>query len=248
MRTSELVITSLRAIEEALENPRDIIRLVVTTDPLRPRVERIVAKAHAVGIRVVYVDPQRLRQYTKERSTQVVLLTAFRPIPSFEEIIARTADDRAFWVMLWKVTNVGNLGAIIRSAFALGARGVIWTQHGMPGFSNDLIHASAGTALKMNLAMTTSIPRAIEYARSGGIETWALDIKGEHSIDRIPVSQPHIWLAGAEDTGLPHHLLRQVDRIFRIPMHPQAESLNVAVSVALACYESSKHQYGISTA
>ncbi len=247
MNANELVITSLRAIEEALATPRRVIRMVVRTGDLRPRVARVVAQARAAGVRVVYAGPQRIQQYARRKDAQVVLLLAMRELLSFEELIERTAGERAYWVMLWQVTNVGNLGAIIRSAYAFGAHGVIWPQHGMPGLSNDLVHASAGTALRMDLAVTPSVKQAIEYARAAGIETWALDTKGSEPLRRIPADRPHIWLAGAEDLGLSKSLLRKVDRTFRIPMRPDAESLNVAVSTALACYQSSAHGYGLPT-
>ncbi len=245
MSRPDLVLTSPRAMEEALATaPQRIHRLMAARPPHPPRLERIFQAARRAGLAVTLMDP---RQMKKKYGAPMALLMHAVPVLSFEELIAETADARAYWVMLWKVTNVGNFGAIIRSAYAFGAAGLMALRKGMPAISNDLIHASAGTALRLPIAAVDSAPRAFQYARAAGIEIWALDNKGTAPVNVLPPRQPHIWLAGTEDRGLPHSVLRSANRIFRIPMRPRAESLNVSVSVAVACYESSKHHYGIPT-
>ncbi|GEM_PF-4840265 len=246
MNDAPLVLTSLRAIEEALlSRPDKAARLLVSPRQQGGRLERVIHLARKAGVPVAFTAANAVK---KKYGAPAALLMHAVPILSFEDLIGRTATESAYWVMLWKVTNVGNFGAVIRSAYAFGAAGVIALRKGMPAVSNDLIHASAGAALRLPIAAVDSAAKAFRYARAAGIEIWALDNKGDRPVSELPARRPHIWLAGTEDRGLPNSTLQQVNAIFRIPMRPEMESLNVSVSVAVACYESSKHHYGTTTA
>ncbi|TNE49204.1 MAG: 23S rRNA (guanosine(2251)-2'-O)-methyltransferase RlmB [Deltaproteobacteria bacterium] len=135
------------------------------------------------------------------------------------------------------VQDPGNMGALVRSARAFGATGVIYTQRDSCGVNATVHKTSAGATSSLPIARVRNLSRAMEEMREAGWWLLGLAGEGQDEIDRFDLIRPTIFLLGTEGKGLPPSIRKQCDALLRIPMVPGWDSLNVAASGAIALYE-----------
>lgn len=142
-------------------------------------------------------------------------------------------------VVLANVTDPRNLGAIIRSAAAFQASGVVIPERRSASMTAAAWKTSAGTAAKLPVAQVTNINQTLRALQQAGYLVVGLAGEGETDISGIPgVDGPVALVAGAEDEGLPVLVRKNCDILASIPI--QVESLNVSVATAIALYEISR--------
>jgi 23S rRNA (guanosine2251-2'-O)-methyltransferase len=140
-------------------------------------------------------------------------------------------------VALDGVTDPRNLGAVIRSAAAFGAHGVVVPERRSAGVTAAAWRTSAGTAARLPVAQVTNLVRALKDCQQAGLLVLGLDADGEVSLDDLEVAvDPVVVVLGSEGRGLSRLVGATCDLTVSIPMAAAAESLNasVAASVALA--------------
>ena len=129
-----------------------------------------------------------------------------------------------------------NVGAIIRSAAAFGASGVLMQEAGGAGITAAVIKVSAGMAFRVPLVTVPNVPQALAMLKKRGVMLYAMAGKGTHSIDTAPFDEPALFVFGNEGAGLEPKIRALCEQTLTIPMHPRCESLNVAASAAVALH------------
>ena len=150
---------------------------------------------------------------------------------------ADQAASAPLLVALDGVTDPRNLGAIVRSALAFGAHGVIVPQRRSAGVTATAWRASAGAAARMPVAQVTNLVRALKDCQQAGLFVLGLDADGATSLDELAMAaDPIVIVVGSEGRGLSRLVGEVCDLTVAIPMATTAESLNasVAASVTLA--------------
>ncbi len=151
--------------------------------------------------------------------------------------IAAESTTAPLLVALDGVTDPRNLGAVIRSAVAFGAHGVIVPERRSAGVTAAAWRTSAGTAARIPIAQVTNLVRALKQAQQAGMFVLGLDADGDVSLDDLEAAvDPVVVVLGSEGRGLSRLVGETCDLTVSIPMSGPAESLNasVAVSVTLA--------------
>lgn len=151
--------------------------------------------------------------------------------------IAKESTSAPLLVALDGVTDPRNLGAVIRSAAAFGAHGVIVPERRSAGVTAATWRTSAGTAARVPVAQVTNLTRALKDCQSAGLLVLGLDADGDVSIDDLEAAvDPVVVVLGSEGRGLSRLVGATCDLTVSIPMSHAAESLNasVAASVTLA--------------
>jgi 23S rRNA (guanosine2251-2'-O)-methyltransferase len=139
-------------------------------------------------------------------------------------------------LMLDQVTDPQNVGAIFRSAAALGARGVIQQDRNAPLLTGALAKAAAGAVDKLAHARETNLSRALEQLDRLGWRAVGLDGEAPESLQSVLDSRPTVLVVGSEGEGLRRLVREHCDALARIPMSGGFESLNVAAATAIALY------------
>jgi 23S rRNA (guanosine2251-2'-O)-methyltransferase len=162
---------------------------------------------------------------------------AYRELP---DILAAAAESTSapLLVALDGVTDPRNLGAVIRSAVAFGAHGVILPERRSAGVTATAWRTSAGTAARIPIAQVTNLVRALKECQEAGMYVLGLDADGSTSLDELEMgTDPVVVVVGSEGRGLSRLVGATCDLTVAIPMADAAESLNASVAAAVTLAE-----------
>lgn len=223
------------AVIAALENPArpSAQRLLATQDRARELERRFGSASAALEI----VEGQIIGQILPQGAVHQGI--ALR-IPEPEPLRVEDFEPRpgAVLLMLDQVTDPQNIGAILRSAAAFGAVGVILQDRHAPKLTGALAKAAAGAVDKTPTARVINLSRALEVLSEAGWRTIGLDGGGRSdSLEQALDGGPVVLVLGSEGEGLRRLVAEHCDQLACIPMPGGFESLNVSAAAAIALYE-----------
>jgi len=136
------------------------------------------------------------------------------------------------------VTDPHNLGAIVRSAAAFGANGVVIPERRNAAMTGSAWKSSAGAAARLPICQVTNLVRSIEDAKKAGYFVVGLDAEGAQSLPKFSLATESVYLiVGSEGKGLARLTREKCDLILSIPMQSDVESLNASVATAITLYK-----------
>jgi 23S rRNA (guanosine2251-2'-O)-methyltransferase len=151
-------------------------------------------------------------------------------------------NEPAFYVILDGVEDPHNLGAVIRTAEATGAHGVITRSRRAVGLTPAAVKAAAGAAEYVPLLQVPNITRTIEVLKKKGVWIVGVDMAGKDIYTGIDYSLPTAIVIGAEGTGISALVRSKCDFLVSIPMRGKITSLNTSVAAAVVLYEALKQR------
>jgi len=235
-------VHGIHPVLEALRaHPADVERVYVLEGnvPQRAAAE-ILSRAREFRIAVERVPRERLQALVEGAAHQGVAarLREFA-YATLEELLARAEASGAppLVVVLDGLQDPHNLGAVIRSADALGAHGVVLPRDRSVGVTAAVARASAGAVEHVPVARVTNLSRALEELKAAGVWVAAADPEGDQVLWGARLNGPLALVIGAEGTGVRPGVLKHCDLRLRIPMGGRVGSLNASVSAALVLYE-----------
>jgi len=229
------LIYGINPVSEALK-ARRVSRLVHERGA-GPRVDAIVARAHELRIAIETVDRRALDKLARGGLHQGVA-AELQSLPAYtlEEIVA-VAERPALIVVLDGIEDPQNVGAILRSADAAGATGLVrQARHAAP-LEGAAARASAGAVHHVRIATVVNIARAIDELKTFNVWTVGLDAAAPNRYDEVDYAQPTAFVLGSEATGMRRLVRESCDRLVSIPMAGELSSLNVSVSAGIALFE-----------
>jgi len=140
-------------------------------------------------------------------------------------------------VILDELTDPHNVGAIIRSAAAFGAAGVLIPPHNQAPITGSVVKASAGMAFRIPIVAIGNVNQAILKLKDVGFKAYALAMEGAKDVTKVKFDAPSVFVIGNEGRGIREKTLEHSDVILKIPMDPRCESLNASVSAAVVLYQ-----------
>lgn len=207
-----------------------------------PRVETLVARAHELRIPVEALDERALDRQARGGVHQGVAAELQRlPAYTLEEL-AETDAGPPLLVVLDGIEDPHNVGAILRSADAAGATGVIRQARHSAALDGAAVKASAGALSHMRIATVVNIARAIDELKERGMWTIGLDASATETYEVPDYRLPTALVLGAEGTGLRRLVRETCDRAVSIPMCGHVESLNVSVAAGIVLFEAARQR------
>ncbi|ACG77623.1 spoU rRNA methylase family protein [Phenylobacterium zucineum HLK1] len=224
------------AVEAALANPRRgaPLRLLATPEKAK-QIEARFGRLKALEPADNHAIAQALPQGAVHQGV------ALRPAPLPEADLADFEPrPGAVLLMLDQVTDPQNVGAILRSAAAFGAAGLILQDRHAPKLTGALAKAAAGAVERTPVAHVVNLSRALDELIDAGWRTVGLAGGGERSLGEVLDGSPVVLVLGSEGEGLRRLVAERCDELARIPMPGGFESLNVSNAAAIALYEASR--------
>ena len=228
-------IGRLNPIIEALKStPGKIHKISILDQRGRPKLDAIARLAREKGIPFAFVPKKHLDRMDPDHQGAVAL---FPPLMSVSVSSLLDQKEAPFLILLDEVTDPQNLGAIIRTAEAGGAHGIILPERRSAGLTEAVIGVSAGAAQYLPVARVKNLARTMDLLREKGV--WLIGAEGGgkdlwHDFD---YNDPVGLVMGSEGKGLRPLIRRKCDRILSLPLSGQINSLNVASAAAVFIYE-----------
>ncbi len=188
---------------------------------------------------VEWVDRNRLDQILGHQAVHqgIAVLVDALPEPDFDAVCEPVAGQKNVVLLLDRITDPHNVGAILRSAAAFGARAVIMTDRHSPEATATLAKAASGALEKVPLLRVTNLARALDDMADLGYWRIGLDGKAEMTLDQATHDINNVALVlGAEGEGMRRLTTDKCDRMARLPIRSAVESLNVSNAAAVALY------------
>jgi 23S rRNA (guanosine2251-2'-O)-methyltransferase len=184
-------------------------------------------------LEVVVIDDAREMAETRAPQGIVARCRPIMPV-SLESL----ATDDAALIALDHVEDPQNVGAVVRSAAAAGATGLVMSSRRAAPLSATAFKAAAGTLERMPVAVVGSIPEALSRLKDAGVWVVGLDPSGDQSLFGLDLlTEPVAMVIGSEGSGIAPLTAKRCDLVASIPMAEGVESLNTSVSGALAAFE-----------
>jgi 23S rRNA (guanosine2251-2'-O)-methyltransferase len=242
------VIFGINAVVEALKAQRRAFEWVgVAAERKDLRLQKLIQDCRKNNIPVRLLPRVELDRMAASGSHQgVVAVTSSKQYNDLDDLIAFKRGDYALLVVLDGVEDPHNLGAILRTADAAGADGVVIPERRAAGITGTVVKSSAGASEHLPIAKVTNIARTLEDLKAQNIWTVGLDERGAQSYESLDYKMDCAIVLGAEGKGLHDLVARKCDFLVSIPMLGKVPSLNVSVAAGVVLYEVVRQRRNIS--
>ncbi|MBD3868411.1 MAG: 23S rRNA (guanosine(2251)-2'-O)-methyltransferase RlmB [Acidobacteria bacterium] len=228
-------------VEEALAaDSRRVERILVAREAEDNRLGRILKEARKAGIPITRLPKEGLARKAGRKAVHQGVVAVVSPVRYLEPAeIARTSMEsgHGLLVLLSGVEDPRNLGAVIRSAAAAGADGVILTGETAAGVTPGAVKTSAGAAERVPVGRDRKPVRAIRELKQAGFSVIAMDHRADLAWDQVDLDGPVVLVAGGEGRGLSRSVAMECHHRVALPLAAEVESLNLSVAVGILLYE-----------
>lgn len=236
----KIYVYGKHAITEAVLHRAEAVRKVLVAPDLKD--EEFAANLKERGVTVELLrrgDADRMVGREVAHQGVIGIVEASTLMVDFKEFLPTlpiTTD--IMLVLLDELTDPHNVGAIIRSAAAFGAAGVLMPIHNQAPITGAVVKASAGMVFRVPLVQVSNVNHAIDVLKKkNDFRVYGLAMDGAVSASEEKFDAPALFVIGNEGRGIREKTLDRCDVRLRIPMHPRAESLNASVSAGIVLYE-----------
>ncbi len=232
-------IYGINAVTEALKARGRAFEWVgVAKDRHDLRLQRVVEESRRNGIAVRFVPRAELDRMAGNNAHQgVVAVTSAKQYSDLDDVVAAKRGQYSLVVVLDGVEDPHNLGAILRTADAAGADGVVVPDRRAVGVTGTVAKVSAGASEHLPIAKVTNIARTLEDLKTKNLWIVGLDERGMQTYDSVDYKMDCAIALGAEGKGLHDLVRKRCDFIVSIPMLGKVPSLNVSVAAGIVLYE-----------
>lgn len=241
-KDGELIfVEGLRLSEEALRSGVTIEAVIYSNEiAQKDRAAALLDELNEVCNQTGEVSESLLATVSYTKTPQGIILLARRP-PSGPELL-ETNQRPQLLVLMEAINNPVNVGAILRSAEAAGATGIIATANTSDPFSPKALRGAMGSAFRMPIWSGASYTEALAWCVRKGVKTVSADVGATVLHTEIDWKLARALIVGPESTGLSREQLRMTDESVKIPMQGNVESLNVGVAAAVLLYEAARQR------
>lgn len=223
---------------EAIVSGNTINKIYAQTS--NKEIDSVIKEALNRKIVVVNTDKQKLDKMIEGKNSQGIVanVTDFK-YSSIEDIIeyAKSKNESPFVVILDKIEDPHNLGAIIRTCECMGAHGVIIQKRNACQVTDTVEKVAVGACSYVKVARVTNITESIKKLKEYGLWIYGLDMKGETEIYNTKLDGAIGIVVGNEGEGISKLVKENCDVLVKIPMKGKINSLNASVSTAISIYE-----------
>lgn len=232
-------VVGIRPVMEALQSNATIDKLLIQSNADGQLMRELRSLAKERGVPVQFVPVEKLNKMTTANHQGVVATVSPIKYHSFADMLQHVQHDGRvpFAIMLDHVTDVRNLGAIVRTAECAGVDFVVIPQQGSARINEDAIKSSSGAMLRLPICREANLKTAVNFAIQSGVQICAATEKGSVNYLDVDFRKPTLLIMGAEDKGVSPEVLKLAHVRASLPVMGHVQSLNVSAAAAVFVYE-----------
>lgn len=242
-KVDELIyVEGLRLCVEALQSKLTIEAVIASEELIRKeKAAETFAALSKMSRRVGTVSEKLLESISYTKTPQGIVVLAQRPEAS-EQRLDASSRASSLLVVLHQINNPVNVGAILRTAEAAGATGIITTKNTSDPFSPKSLRGAMGSAFRLPIWRGADLAQVVDWCRQRKIGLVGTDADATQAHTDYDWTQATALVLGPESTGLTADELKATDQTVSIPMQGEVESLNVSVAAAILLYEAARQR------
>ncbi len=230
---------------ELLRSDREVEALYVDGGERKGSIHQILAMARERGIPVKQVTTQKLDLMSEHGNHQgVVAVAAAHAYATLEELFAACQGEPPFFVVADEMEDPHNLGALIRTAEAAGAHGIIIPKRRGVGLNATVAKTSAGAVEHLPVARVANLVSTLKELKERGLWVYGCDMDGQTWCE-TDFSGPVALVIGSEGFGMSRLVKEQCDFLISLPMRGKVNSLNASVAGGIVLYEVARQRMGL---
>ena len=233
------MIYGTRAVMEAIHAGKQIEKVMIQSGLSNDLIKELIAVAREKKVPYTFVPAEKLKRLTARNHQGVVCLISSVSFSSLAHVIQRAYEEgrEPFVLILDRVTDVRNFGAIARTAECAGLDALVIAEKGSAPITSDAMKTSAGALNYIPVCREQDLKKTVHLLRESGIKVIACTEKAKKNIFDIDLEGPVALILGSEEDGVSDTLLRAADELAKIPMKGKIGSLNVSVAAGVAIYD-----------
>ena len=233
------ILYGINTVTEALKaRARAFNWIAVAKERKDIRLQRVIDECRKIGVPVRFVSRMELDELAGNAAHQgLVAATSAKQYSDLDDLVSARRGEHSLIVVLDGVEDPHNLGAILRTADAAGADGVVVPERRSASVTATVAKVSAGASEHLPITKVTNISRTLEELKEKDLWIVGLDERGEQTYDQVDYKMHCAVVLGAEGKGLHDLVRRHCDFLVSIPMLGQVPSLNVSVAAGIVLYE-----------
>ena len=238
------IITGRNPVLEALRSSSHIDKILLFKNASGEVINEIRQLAKDANIPVQYVPNEKLNSLTNINHQGVVAYKASVQYQDLQQVIdwVNEKGETPLFLMLDGITDVRNIGGIVRSAVCSGAQAIIIPDKGVGALNEDAMKSSAGALEHIHICRVSSLLKAIDDLHLNGILIFTSEMKTEKKVWETDFKIPCCIIMGNEEKGIQTFLTKAADVHFAIPMPGNFDSMNVSVAAGIILYEAMKQR------
>ena len=240
MEKDSTKIFGLRAIMEAIDAGQEIEKVYLQKEIQGSLAKALQHKINDANISFSYVPVEKLHKLSKFQNHQgAVAKTSSITFKDLDEVIEQILESKTapLFLLLDQISDVRNLGAILRTAECSGVDAVVLPVHGSAPINADAIKTSAGAAFKLSICKVSHVLDALYQLKAHDIQIVSITEKSTKTIYELDFTGPTALVLGSEHKGISTSVLKNSDHKGKLPILGTIESLNVSVACGAALYE-----------
>jgi 23S rRNA (guanosine2251-2'-O)-methyltransferase len=233
------IIFGIHPVAEALNARRELEKVFIQKGLTHEKIRDILNECNSLKIPVQKVPIEKLNRITRKNHQGIIAFQASITYASLENIIDSTFQKGKdpLLLVLDRITDVRNFGAIARTAEGLGFDLIIIPETGSARINEDAIRTSAGALHHIPVTRVKDLKNTLDFLSVSGIRVIASTEKTDNNLSNTDLTGPLALVMGSEDVGIDGKLLERAHHKVRIPMYGKIESFNVSVSFGIIGYE-----------
>ena len=238
MKNNDIVFGT-RPVLEAINSGKTLEKLFIQKNLKKEILEKIKSKLSNKKINISYVPKEKLNRITKKNHQGIICYISPISYQPIEEIIQRVFEKGKdpFVIILDRITDTRNFGAISRVADASGVDAIIIPEKESAIITSDSIKTSAGAINYMPICKVKSLRSTANFLKESGLKLVSCTEKGDKKFYDADLTSPCCIILGSEKDGISNSLMDISDERLNIPMKGNVESLNVSSSASVILFE-----------
>ena len=228
----------IRSVIEAIKQGKTINKILLQKGLSGELIKELLALVHKENIVVQKVPVQKLNHMVKKNHQGVIAMispVAYHQIDWLVQQVYEKGED-PFILILDRVKDVRNFGAIARTAECFGVHAIVIPSKDSALITNDAVKTSAGALFKIPVCKVTSLNAAVDFLKGCGLKIFSCTEKSDTMINKVETTGPKALIMGSEQDGVDSQLIKASDVNFKIPMTGSIASLNVSVACGIAIH------------